>query len=514
MNFFKDIKDTYNQAQQPQGYRATNAPAFPQVPGAHGGYPPPSAPPLPHPGYNPSYAPSYGPPSGGYPPPGPPGPPPPGPPTQQGFGFPSPSPGFSAPGYNPPPGPPPSGYPQPSPQPPSGGPGGGFPGQQYHQQQQQQQHKAQGGYPGQQYQQQHQQQQHHAPPGPPPGGYNRPGANQWHSQGPPPRPPTQVQNYGPQFQGANHQTAQPFFQYSQCTGKKKALCIGINYFGQNGELRGCINDARNMQRFLCNRYGYKTQDIVMLTDDSQNPRQKPTRENILQAMQWLTRGAAANDSLFFHYSGHGGQTKDVDGDEADGYDEVIYPLDFEKSGHIVDDLIHDILVKPLPPGCRLTAIFDSCHSGSAMDLPYIYSTEGKVKEPNLAAEAGQGLLSAVTAYAKGDMGGLFKSAMGVVKTATGNSSKADKHAKATRTSPADVISWSGCKDSQTSADTSEAGQATGAMSYAFIAALSTNTQQSYQELLNNIRDILKAKYSQKPQLSSSHPMDTNIMFIC
>jgi len=25
-------------------------------------------------------------------------------------------------------------------------------------------------------------------------------------------------------------------------------------------------------------------------------------------------------------SGHGGQTKDTDGDEADGYDEVIYPV--------------------------------------------------------------------------------------------------------------------------------------------------------------------------------------------
>jgi hypothetical protein len=25
-------------------------------------------------------------------------------------------------------------------------------------------------------------------------------------------------------------------------------------------------------------------------------------------------------------SGHGGQTKDLDGDEADGYDEVIYPV--------------------------------------------------------------------------------------------------------------------------------------------------------------------------------------------
>lgn len=31
---------------------------------------------------------------------------------------------------------------------------------------------------------------------------------------------------------------------------------------------------------------------------------------------------------------------------------------------------HTLLVKPLPAGCRLTAIFDSCHSGTVMDLPY------------------------------------------------------------------------------------------------------------------------------------------------
>lgn len=323
-----------------------------------------------------------------------------------------------------------------------------------------------------------------------------------------------MQHYGPHFQGPNNSDQQPFFQYSQCTGRKKALCIGINYFGQNGELRGCINDARNMQRFLCTHFGYKTEDIVMLTDDNNNPRQMPTRDNIIQAMQWLVRGASPNDSLFFHYSGHGGQTKDLDGDEADGYDEVIYPMDHESNGHIVDDVMHEIMVKPLPPGCRLTSIFDSCHSGSALDLPYVYSTEGKVKEPNLAAEAGQGLLSAVTSYARGDMGGVFKSAMGLVKTATGGGQKADKYAKATRTSPADVISWSGCKDSQTSADTQEGGNATGAMSYAFMTALGQNSQQSYQQLLNSLREILRSKYSQKPQLSSSHPMDTNLMFIC
>jgi hypothetical protein len=70
-----------------------------------------------------------------------------------------------------------------------------------------------------------------------------------------------------------------------------------------------------------------------------------------------------------------------------------------------------------------------------------YSTEGKIKEPNLAAEAGKDVLSAFTSYARGDMGGVLRSAMGLVKTATGGASsqKAEQVTKATRTSPADVV---------------------------------------------------------------------------
>lgn len=94
-------------------------------------------------------------------------------------------------------------------------------------------------------------------------------------------------------------------------------------------------------------------------------------------------GASHNETKILSETGHGGQTPDLDGDEEDGYDEVIYPVDFRQAGHIVDDEMHRIMVRPLRPGVRLTAIFDSCHSGSALDLPYIYSTQGILKEPNL-----------------------------------------------------------------------------------------------------------------------------------
>ncbi|KAI0534996.1 caspase domain-containing protein [Xylaria digitata] len=322
------------------------------------------------------------------------------------------------------------------------------------------------------------------------------------SYGAPPAPPAGPQHFG---HGAPQNYA---FQYSNCTGRRKALLIGINYFGQRGQLRGCINDVRNMSSYLVEHYGYKREDMVILTDDQQNPMSQPTKQNLLRAMHWLVKDARPNDSLFFHYSGHGGQTKDLDGDEPDGYDEVIYPVDFRQVGHITDDEMHRIMVRPLQAGVRLTAIFDSCHSGTALDLPYIYSTQGVLKEPNLAKEAGQGLLGVISSYSQGDLGGVANNIVGFFKKATGGED-AHNRAMATKTSAADVIMLSGSKDDQTSADATIASQATGAMSWAFITALKKKPQQSYVQLLNSIRDELATRYTQKPQLSCSHPLSKN-----
>ncbi|THV08318.1 hypothetical protein K435DRAFT_7433 [Dendrothele bispora CBS 962.96] len=270
----------------------------------------------------------------------------------------------------------------------------------------------------------------------------------------------------------SHPAYHPQFQYSKCTGRKKALCIGINYIGQPNELRGCINDAEHVREFLIKQYHFRSQDIVVLADNRTNPRQQPTRKNMIDAMYWLVKDAQPNDSLFFQYSGHGGQTQDLDGDEIDGMDEVIYPVDFRKRGHIVDDEMHRIMVKNLPPGCRLTALFDSCHSGTVLDLPFIYSSHGRLKGNMVSPRARNRLAS-----------------------------------------PADVISFSACKDGQKSVDTFRGGVAVGAMSYAFIKSLKGNPNQSYQALLKDVREILYPKYTQKPQLGSSHQVDTSLKFV-
>ncbi|KAI8356035.1 peptidase C14 [Mortierella sp. GBAus27b] len=299
------------------------------------------------------------------------------------------------------------------------------------------------------------------------------------------------------------------FQLSNCTGRKRALFIGINYIGQQGQLRGCINDVKNIKKFVIERYGFKEQDTITLTDDQRDTTRIPTRANMIAAMQWLVRDARPNDSFFFHYSGHGGQTDDLDGDEDDGKDETILPVDHKTAGVIIDDVLHAIMVQPLPAGCRLTAVMDCCHSGSAMDLPYIYSTTGQLKGENMLSDVGSGVLNAGKMYLMGNLGGAISSVSGIGKRITGN----NKAAKQKKSSPADVIMFSGCKDTQTSMDTHEQGFGmTGAMTFSMITALTMNPNQSYLQLLNSIRDILRTKYAQKPQLSSSHPVDLNLLF--
>ena len=97
------------------------------------------------------------------------------------------------------------------------------------------------------------------------------------------------------------------------------------------------------------------------------------RANLTRALWWLVDSATAGDSLVFHFSGHGVQKLESNGDEADGYDEALCPVDFEdpRGGVILDDKINTTIVRPLGRGVKLHAIMDTCHSGTILDLPYL-----------------------------------------------------------------------------------------------------------------------------------------------
>ncbi|KAJ8582903.1 hypothetical protein M405DRAFT_823165 [Rhizopogon salebrosus TDB-379] len=256
------------------------------------------------------------------------------------------------------------------------------------------------------------------------------------------------------------------------SGRKRALLIGINYKGQHCELKGCNNDIRNILQPLVNQWGYHPRDIMLLTDEGNNP--LPTRRNILYEMHRLVSQSRAGDSIFIHFSGHGSQVQDPDGDEVDGYDEVIFPVDYQESGVIVDDEIHDILVKPLAAGSRLTALFQSCHSGTVLDLPYIYDPRE------------------------------HKFVHGVARSA-----------RTRKQSQAQVVCFSGCGDSEMSESITLPGQSiSGLMTSAFIHVFSRKQILTFQNGLEQIyafiRRVQDAK--QQPQLSCSYPLDTSLPF--
>jgi hypothetical protein len=148
---------------------------------------------------------------------------------------------------------------------------------------------------------------------------------------------------------------------------RKALLIGVNYVrNERNRLHGCVNDVNSMREALARlKPGV---EFRVLHDEGA---EWPSRENVLRGFAWLVDGLAPGDAVLVHYSGHGGLTVDRSGDEATGYDSCIFPC--TESGDvecITDDEIRAALAERVPARCRLTAIFDCCHSGTCLDLRY------------------------------------------------------------------------------------------------------------------------------------------------
>ncbi|KAL7558397.1 hypothetical protein ACA910_003262 [Epithemia clementina (nom. ined.)] len=168
---------------------------------------------------------------------------------------------------------------------------------------------------------------------------------------------------------------QPMFIVPPKTGVRRAMLIGINYVGQKGELKSCHNDVENMKDYLIKAQGFRQTEMLILKDDGHHT--SPTKENIMNGLIRLTQYSQPGDVVFVSFSGHGGRVVDETGDEDDGFDESLIPLDFQENGQIVDDDILDMFVKRLKGGVTCTVVMDCCHSGSVLDLPYYFAANGK-----------------------------------------------------------------------------------------------------------------------------------------
>ena len=261
---------------------------------------------------------------------------------------------------------------------------------------------------------------------------------------------TGVQNFVPKQVTISNNTNNN--SNSNSNTNKKALLIGINYTGTQNELYGCINDVNCIKERIC-KQGFTENNINIITDLTSK---KATRANILTEFKNLLVNSRAGDFLFFTYSGHGSYTLDRNGDEKDGYDEMIVSCDLQG---ILDDEFKSLIQTNLKTDVTLFAMFDSCFSGSVLDLKYQY-------------------LDSL------------------------NYEKYTENSKVLETN-GNVFMISGCTDEQTSADAFINGKANGAMTWSLLEGLKQNSMCTWRELIKVMRDLLKqSKYTQIPQFSS------------
>ena len=245
-------------------------------------------------------------------------------------------------------------------------------------------------------------------------------------------------------------------KYKQELPKKRtAFLVGINYTGTINELYGCINDTKNVEDLLKNKYNFT--NVTLLNDETA---EKPTKQNILKGLQTLLSNTESGDTAFFMFSGHGTGTADFNGDETDGQDELIVPIDaVSMNTCILDDELNKLIRNTLKPGAKLVALFDCCFSGTMLDLRYTYGYPDNTNESETAG---------------------------------------------------DVYLISGCTDQQMSADTvapvNGKTMASGAMTYAFLTMIKETALMG--DLVTKMGTFLKDNgYPQRPLLSSGKKVD-------
>lgn len=170
--------------------------------------------------------------------------------------------------------------------------------------------------------------------------------------------------------------------FSLCVyAEKHALIIAIGTYDKDATGWNSINSANDVpiiKEALLAR-GFKPEHIHVYIDGLD-------KDGILAAMdKHLVKGVREGDVVYFHFSGHGQQIADDDGDEyLDGLDEALVPFDapirpfvtdsrgivvpYDGKKHLRDDDLGKKLIeirRKLGPGGNVLVVIDACHSGTS-----------------------------------------------------------------------------------------------------------------------------------------------------
>lgn len=171
--------------------------------------------------------------------------------------------------------------------------------------------------------------------------------------------------------------------------RKHALVIGIDrypHLDAQYQLRGCVNDARLLQRVLAEHFGFVGEDIVALHNEA------ASRSAILAAMAQLLEAVNADEVVFFHFSGHGSRRTSANHEEASGKDSTIMPSDSGRHPQpnldIIDDEINDWLQRLSAKTRAISLLFDCCHSGMITRDPFAAQVRAAPADTRSLAEMG------------------------------------------------------------------------------------------------------------------------------
>jgi len=161
------------------------------------------------------------------------------------------------------------------------------------------------------------------------------------------------------------------FSLTSVFAEKYALIIAIGEYDQS--LTGWYpisaqNDVPLIEHALAD-LGFEETNVMFLTDAD------ATKEGIMNAMNELYSKVEPGDHVVIHYSGHGHQIFDDNGDEIDGLDEALVSYDapmnmtegYDGSLHFRDDELGEMINKfriKLGPSGHILLFLDSCHSGT------------------------------------------------------------------------------------------------------------------------------------------------------
>lgn len=102
-----------------------------------------------------------------------------------------------------------------------------------------------------------------------------------------------------------------------------------------------------------------------------------TKAGITKALYNLTSQCNPGDIVYLHFSTHGQPFEDISGDEEDGWDESIVPVDasieytqgkYEGENHLIDDELHrfcTLIREAIGKEGVLYVVIDACHAGTS-----------------------------------------------------------------------------------------------------------------------------------------------------